>query len=107
MGNCRQNADENIITRFEKKCISDYTYITRLFGHTNTDEEVSMDIDFGKLVNDDLYDINGNKLGAYSEDSIKLMELFSNAPYYRYNYVKVNGVYKLKSIGLISRNAEQ
>ena len=95
--------DGNTVKRLKKKCVSDYTYVTRLFGHTNTDEEVSMDIDLGKLVDGILYDMNGKKLGAYSEDSIKLMELFSASPYYRYNYVKVNGVYKLKSIGLISR----
>lgn len=101
------NVDGNIVKRNKQQCVSNFTYVSRLFGHTNSDEEISMDVDMGKLVDGVLYDMAGNKLGNYSNDSIKLMELFANAPYYRYNYVKINGIYKLKSVGLISRELPQ
>ena len=93
----------NTVKRLKKTCVSDTTYVSKLFGHTNNQEEVSMDVNIGKLVDGVLYDMTGKKLGTYSNDDLKLMDLFSGASYYRYNYVKVNDVYKLKSVGLISR----
>lgn len=97
---------KNQITRKKKECSSDDVYVSRLFGYTNNEQELSMDVDIGKLVDGILYDMEGNKLGNYDGEEIKLIGLFSGAPFYRYNYVKINGTYKLKSVILVSRDLD-
>lgn len=97
----------NTVKRLKKKCENKITYVSKLFGYTSDEEIVSMDVDLGRLVDGVLYDMAGNKLGDYSSSNEKLSELFANAPYYRYNYIKVNGLYKLQSVGLISRQIQR
>ena len=49
------------------------------------------------------YNLKDERLGTYDGDISKLRELFSASPYYRYNYIMDNKVYKLTSVEFKSR----
>ena len=98
------NIKDDMLVRKKSKCESDIRYVSRLYGYSFGTEVLSMDVNIGYLKNGILYDLNDNKLGSYDGVNMeKLNELFKDTSYYRYNYIKKNDVYKLKSVSLKNR----
>ena len=95
------NIKDNMLVRKKSKCESDIRYVSRLYGYSFGTEVLSMDVNIGYLKNGILYDLNDNKLGNYDGVNMeKLNELFKDTSYYRYNYIKKDDDYKLKSVRL-------
>ena len=84
-------------------CSSDVKYVSFLFGYSYGTQILSVDVNMGYLKDDVLYDLNNKKLGKYDGDIVKLRKLYSDVPYYRYNFIKSDGYYKLKSVQLYNR----
>lgn len=97
-GEYRYIVKDNNISREKTECVSDNNYVTHLYGYSYNVNELSIDVNIGYLDNGVLYDLADNRLGEYDGDVAKLTDLFKVNSYYRYNYVKDNGVYKLKSV---------
>ena len=93
----------NRITRKKKECINNNNYISYLYGYSWNNDELSIDINIGYLKDNTLYDLEDNNLGEYRNDALRLFEIFNTSSYYRLNYVKKKGIFKLKSVELISR----
>jgi|GEM_PF-6308436 hypothetical protein len=98
------SVNDDKITSKKSECGDvDKKYVSDLFGYSYNENELSIDVNMGYLVGNTLYNLNDEKLGTYDGDISKLRELFSASPYYRYNYVMDNKVYKLTSVEFKSR----
>jgi len=98
---------DNMLIKNEKSCVNNEVYVTALLENGVSDNYGYIDVGIGKLVNDTIYDVVGNKLGDYDSESNMLGDILLNGPYYRYYYIKENGSYKLDSIELRDkRNTE-
>ena len=102
-GNYIYDVNGNKIIRSESKCSNEKIYVTQLYGYSYNDLELSMDVNIGYLNSNVLYTLDGNKLGSYSGDKTELDTLFTTNSYYRYNFVKNDGIYKLSSVELVSK----
>ena len=95
------NIEENMLVGKKSKCESDIRYVSRLYGYSFGTEVLSMDVNIGYLKNGILYDLNDNKLGEYDGVNTEILDqLFDGTDYYRYNYIKKDDDYKLKSVRL-------
>lgn len=98
------NIEENMLVGKKSKCESDIRYVSRLYGYSFGTEVLSMDVNIGYLKNGILYDLNDNKLGEYDGVNTEILDqLFDGTDYYRYNYIKDESDFKLKSVGLKNR----
>ncbi len=98
------NVNKGIITRKKRECNSgDIKYVSHLFGYSYNKKELSIDINVAYLKDGILYNYSDEQLGEYNGDVSKLFKLTKNTSYYRLNYVKRNGIYKLSSIEWKSR----
>lgn len=104
-GNYTYNFEDNVLVREKSECLSDVKYVSFLFGYSYGTEILSVDVNMGYLKDGILYDMNDKKLGKYNGDIAKLRELYVGVPYYRYNFIKENGNYKLNSVSLNARVA--
>lgn len=102
-GDYAYTVDGDLVTRKDNKCVADKKYITYLYGYSFNEQQLSMDVNIGYLDDDVLYDLNNKKLGKYDGDMKKLRDLFVVSPYYRLNYVKNDGVFKLFGVELNSK----
>ena len=95
------NIKDDMLVRKKSKCESDIRYVSRLYGYSFGTEVLSMDVNIGYLKNGILYDLNDNKLGEYDGVNTEILDqLFDGTDYYRYNYIKKDDDYKLKSVRL-------
>lgn len=95
--------DEKIIKReSSEECVGDKDYFSQLYGYSYTKKTLSMDINIGYIDDGDLYNLKGEKLGEF-KNVFNAQKLFKTNSYYRYNYIKENGEYKLKSVRWMSR----
>ena len=83
--------------------VSDKNYITHLYGYSYNVHELSIDVNIGYLDNGVLYDLADNRLGEYTGEVKELQDLFKTNSFYRYNYVKDDGMYKLISVEWMDR----
>ena len=97
------NYDKGMITRKKSECNSDIKNILHLYGYSHNKKELSIDINVAYLKDGKLFDLNNHELGEYDGDKSKLFELTQSTSYYRLNYVKRNGIFKLSSIEWKSR----
>ena len=102
-GNYTYTIDGRTITRKVKKCTSDNEYVTFLYGGSFKEDKISMDVNVGYKKDGILYDYNDTRLGEYDGDVSKLSNLMSKTTFYRFIYIKQNGVYKLASVQHKSR----
>lgn len=93
------NVSGDNIVREEKEC-SDVQkqYVSHLYGYSYNENLLSVDVNIGYSSDGVLYDMADNKLGEYDGKIEKLSELFGSNSYYRFNYIKDNGKYKLDSV---------
>ena len=92
------NNDGRKIIRTYKECVSNENYVTHLYGYSFNEQVLSVDVNIGYLKNGILYDINDKKLGEYDGNPKNIGDKFLVSPYYRFNYVNVNGVYELDTV---------
>lgn len=104
-GNYTYNFEDDMLVREKSECSSDVKYVSFLFGYSYGTKVLSVDINIGYLKNGILYDMNDKKLGKYDGDMEELRKLYIGVPYYRYNFVKSNGDYKLNSVSLNARTS--
>ncbi len=88
------------ITRKVRKCESDVTYVTHLYGysHNANKDKLSMDVSAAYLKDGILYDYDNNELGEYNGDATNLTELTKKATYYRFVFYKKDGGFRLFSV---------
>ena len=91
------------ITRMKSECKSDNQYVSQLFGYEYENNKLSIDVNFGYLKGNILYDLFDTKLGVYNGDIEELSSLFLVSPHYRLSYVKEDGLYKFVGIQLMRR----
>lgn len=96
------------ITRKKNECVnSDIKYVNHLYGYSYNKNELSIDVNVAYLKDGILYNYSDEPLGEYNGDVSKLMELTKNTSFYRLNYVKRNGIYKLATIEWNSRTQKK
>lgn len=94
------NKKKNIITRKETgECTSEISYYSEIYGYTFNENLLSVDINIGYIKDDNLYGLDHTLLGEYTQD-YSITHLFEKSPYYRYNFTKKDGYYKLNSVEL-------
>ena len=98
------NVKGDKIIRKANKCESNNYYVSHLYGFSYDSNKLSMDINFGYVKDDVLYDLNNNRLGEYNGGAIKMFEVFNSSSYYRLNYIKNNNYLKLDSVELIDES---
>lgn len=97
------NVEGDEIVREKVDCNGDKKYISNLFGYSYNKNEIDIDVNMGYLINDMLYDLDGNELGKYDGKVASLKEMFANSSYYTYTYVSEKKIYKLKNVEWKSR----
>ena len=102
-GNYTYNYSKDNIGREKSECKSDIKYVSHLFGYSYNKNELSIDVNVAYLNDGILYNFEDEKLGEYNGEASKLFELTKNTSYYRLNYIKRKGIYKLSSIEWKSR----
>ena len=89
------------VTRKKNECDGDIKYVSHLYGYSNKDETLWLDINLGYLKDDIMYELDGKELGRYDNNK---EELFKNSPYYRVYYEKDNGSYKINKVKYVSKS---
>ena len=90
------------IVRKKQECVSSNNYVSYLYGYSLDKNELHMDVNFGYVKEEVLYDLNNKNIGKYDKNE-NVANLFDNSPYYHFVYVKKGGLFKLKSIELINK----
>ncbi len=95
---------DNVIKRkkVDDQCIGDKDYYSQLYGYSYSEKMLSMDINIGYKDGGNLYGLNGDNLGKFI-DEYNAQKLFQGNSYYRYNFIKESGQYKLKSVRWMNR----
>jgi len=107
-GDYNYSIENGKLVREKNRCKSDVEYVSYLYGYSYGTKVLSMDVNIGYLKDGVLYDVQDKKLGKYDgKDLEELKELFRGVPYYRYNYIKDEGNFKLKSVSLNLRTKRQ
>ena len=91
----RYSMNGNKITR--KKASCDKNYVTKLYGYSG-DNNLEVDVMAGYIEDGKVYNLNDEEIGTYSED--ELNSILDKGTMQVYNYEKVNGDYKLFSVGV-------
>ncbi len=94
----------NKVTRKAAECKNDIKYVTFLYGYSWNNNLLSMDVNISYLKDGILYDLADNKLGSYNGDVSKLFSLTKTTSYYKFNYVKKSGDFKLDSVRWMNRS---
>lgn len=89
----------NQVVREQKKCtVSKIKYVSHLYGFSNNEKILSVDINIGYTKDGVLYDMADKELGKYNGEVEKLEDLFGPNSYYRFNYIKDGDIFKLDSV---------
>ena len=88
----------NIVRTKKGECKNDPKMVLHLYGYFWKDNKLSMDVNTAYLKDGVLYNYKDQKLGEYDGDVSKLQSLTENTSYYRFNFIKDGGKYKLTSV---------
>ena len=89
------NGDQ--LTRKKVKCDSK-KYVSKLYGYSNNEETLTLNVKAGYIENEMLYDLNGKEIGTYQED--ELNEMLDQGTLQVYTYQAQDGDYQLESVGM-------
>lgn len=85
------------LTRKKVKCDSK-KYVSKLYGYSNNEETLTLNVKAGYIENETLYDLNGKEIGTYQED--ELNEMLDQGTLQVYTYQAQDGDYQLESVGM-------
>ena len=85
------------LTRKKVKCDSK-KYVSKLYGYSNNEETLTLNVKAGYIENEMLYDLNGKEIGTYQED--ELNEMLDQGTLQVYTYQAQDGDYQLESVGM-------
>lgn len=89
--------DGDQLTRKKVKCDSK-KYVSKLYGYSNNEETLTLNVKAGYIENETLYDLNGKEIGTYQED--ELNEMLDQGTLQVYTYQAQDGDYQLESVGM-------
>lgn len=89
------NGDQ--LTRKKVKCDSK-KYVSKLYGYSNNEETLTLNVKAGYIENEMLYDLNGKEIGTYQED--ELNEMLDQGTLQVYTYQAQDGDYQLESVSV-------
>ena len=89
------NGDQ--LTRKKVKCDSK-KYVSKLYGYSNHEETLTLNIKAGYIENEMLYDLNEKEIGTYQED--ELNEMLDQGTLQVYTYQAQDGDYQLESVSV-------
>ena len=89
------NGDQ--LTRKKVECDSK-KYVSKLYGYSNNEETLTLNVKAGYIENEMLYDLNGKEIGTYQED--ELNEMLDQGTLQVYTYRAQNGDYQLESVSV-------
>ncbi len=89
------NGDQ--LTRKKVECDSK-KYVSKLYGYSNNEETLTLNVKAGYIENEMLYDLNGKEIGTYQED--ELNEMLDQGTLQVYTYQAQDGDYQLESVGM-------
>lgn len=82
------------ITKEKASC--DKYYVTKLYGYTNNNQALELNVMAGYIKGNKVYDLDNNELGKYDEDTLN--KVLDTATMQTYKYKKVDNNYKLTSV---------
>ena len=85
------------LTREKVECDSK-KYVSKLYGYSNNEETLTLNVKAGYIENEKVYDLNGKEIGNYNEE--ELNEMLDQGTLQIYTYKTQNGEYQLKSVGM-------
>ncbi len=85
------------LTREKTECDSK-KYVSKLYGYSNNEETLTLNVKAGYIENETLYDLNGKEIGTYQED--ELNEMLDQGTLQVYTYQAQDGDYQLESVGM-------
>ena len=85
------------LTREKAECDSK-KYISKLYGYSNNEETLTLNVKAGYIENNQVYDLNGTALGAYSADTLN--EMLDKGTLQVYTYQTQGGKYQLESVSV-------
>ena len=85
------------LTREKAECDSK-KYVSKLYGYSNNEETLTLNVKAGYIENEKVYDLNGKEIGNYNEE--ELNEMLDQGTLQIYTYKTQNGKYQLKSVGM-------
>lgn len=89
--------DGDQLTRKKVKCDSK-KYVSKLYGYSNNEETLTLNVKAGYIENETLYDLNGKEIGTYQED--ELNEMLDQGTLQVYTYQAQDGNYQLESVSV-------
>ena len=89
--------DGDQLTRKKVECDSK-KYVSKLYGYSNNEETLTLNVKAGYIENEMLYDLNGKEIGTYQED--ELNEMLDQGTLQVYTYQAQDGDYQLESVGM-------
>lgn len=89
--------DGDQLTRKKVKCDSK-KYVSKLYGYSNNEETLTLNVKAGYIENETLYDLNGKEIGTYQED--ELNEMLDQGTLQVYTYQAQDGDYQLESVSV-------
>lgn len=89
--------DGDQLTRKKVKCDSK-KYVSKLYGYSNHEATLTLNIKAGYIENETLYDLNGKEIGTYQED--ELNEMLDQGTLQVYTYQAQDGDYQLESVSV-------
>ena len=85
------------LTREKAECDSK-KYVSKLYGYSNNEETLTLNVKAGYIENEKVYDLNGKEIGNYNEE--ELNEMLDQGTLQVYTYQTQNGKYQLESVGM-------
>ena len=85
------------LTREKAECDSK-KYVSKLYGYSNNEETLTLNVKAGYIENEKVYDLNGKEIGNYNEE--ELNEMLDQGTLQIYTYKTQTGKYQLKSVGM-------
>ena len=89
------NGDQ--LTRKKVECDSK-KYVSKLYGYSNNEETLTLNVKAGYIENEMLYDLNGKEIGTYQED--ELNEMLDQGTLQVYTYQAQDEDYQLESVSV-------
>ena len=89
--------DGDQLTRKKVECDSK-KYVSKLYGYSNNEETLTLNVKAGYIENETLYDLNGKEIGTYQED--ELNEMLDQGTLQVYTYQAQDGDYQLESVSV-------
>lgn len=83
------------IVREKSEC-SEYKYVSKLYGYSYNNNSLEVDVSFGYVKDDKVYNLSNEEIGAYSDDEIS--KVLDKGTIRVYVYEKSDGNYYLKEV---------